>query len=97
MVKNAWDYRWSSVHAHLAGKDANGIVQADKLISLVGDWRAYLNEVRGLRYDQGNEFEQHERTGRPLGEDSFIEKAERLLKRELKKKKPGPKGGEGNN
>jgi len=37
-------------------------------------------------------LEQHERTGRPLGDDGFIEKAERLLHRALKKKKPGPKG-----
>jgi len=38
------------------------------------------------------EFERHERTGRPLGDESFIEFAEKLLDRDLKKKKPGPKG-----
>ena len=37
------------------------------------------------------EFEQDEKTGRPPGGDRFIEKAEKLLNRELKKKKPGPK------
>jgi hypothetical protein len=31
------------------------------------------------------------RTGRPLGDDGFIEKAVQLLNRNLKKKKPGPK------
>ena len=94
MVKNAWDYRWSSVHAHLAGKDDNGIVQTEKLLSLAGDWKVYLREARG---DAGNEIEQHVRTGRPLGDERFIEKAERLLRRDLKKKKPGPKGGSKNN
>jgi len=88
MVKNAWDYRWSSVHAHLAGKDTQGIIQAEKLLSLTGDWKAYLREAQGY---PGNEFGQHERTGRPLGDERFIEKAERLLQRDLKKKKPGPK------
>ena len=37
------------------------------------------------------DFGKHERTGRPLGNDSFIEMAESLLERDLKKKKPGPK------
>jgi len=33
----------------------------------------------------------HERTGRPLGEDSFVEKLEKMLNIKLKKNKPGPK------
>ena len=88
MVKKAWNYRWSSVHAHLSGEDEHGIIQPEKLLSLTGDWRNYLKESQGLQID---EFEKHERTGRPLGGEKFIEKAERLLQRELKKKKPGPK------
>lgn len=36
-------------------------------------------------------LKKHERTGRPLGADSFIEKMELLLDRRLKPKKPGPK------
>jgi putative transposase len=36
-------------------------------------------------------FRKHERTGRPIGDDAFIERLERLLDRELKPKKPGPK------
>jgi len=31
------------------------------------------------------EFEEHGRTGKPLGDKVFIEKAEELLKRDLKK------------
>ncbi len=38
-----------------------------------------------------DEFERHENTGRPLGDEHFVELAEKLLGRELKKKKPGPK------
>jgi len=88
MVKKAWNYRWSSVHAHLSGEDEHGIIQPEKLLSLTGDWKNYLKESKGLQID---EFEQHERTGRPLGTEKFLEKAERILQRELKKKKPGPK------
>ena len=35
--------------------------------------------------------QKHERTGRPLGTDSFIEKTELLWHRKLKPKNPGPK------
>ena len=27
-------------------KDTNGIIQAEKLLSLTGDWKAYLKEAR---------------------------------------------------
>ncbi|MCF6283250.1 MAG: hypothetical protein L3J28_13795, partial [Candidatus Polarisedimenticolaceae bacterium] len=87
MVEKPWDYRWSSVHAHLLGDDPLGMVDVDKLLNLVGDWKEYLMQAQGY---SGEEFERHERTGRPLGNESFIEKAEKLLGRELKKKKPGP-------
>ena len=89
MVKKAWDYRWSSVHAHLSGKDSQGIIRPERLLKLAGDWKTYLKEAQAFKDE---EFERHERTGRPLGAERFIEKAERLLNRDLKKKKPGPKG-----
>jgi len=92
MVKNAWDYQWSSVHAHLSGKDNDGIIMPERLLSMVGDWRSYLQNAQPKEDDS---LAQHERTGRPLGSDSFIDKAERLLGRDLKKKKPGPKPVEG--
>jgi len=38
--------------------------------------------------DAGN-IRMHERTGRPLGDDTFIEKLEILLNRPLRKKKAG--------
>ncbi|QYZ65481.1 MAG: hypothetical protein HPY30_05475 [Gammaproteobacteria bacterium (ex Lamellibrachia satsuma)] len=77
MVKNAWDYRWSSVHAHLSGKGSQGIIQPENLLKLTGDWKAYLKEAQAFR---SGKLEWHERTGRPFGTDRFIEKAERLLK-----------------
>jgi len=85
VVSNAWDYQRSSVHAHLSGKDSDGIILPDRLLAMTGDWRTYL---QGAQYSVNDSLEQHERTGRPLGSEGFIEKAERLLQRELKKKKP---------
>lgn len=88
MVEQPWDYRWSSVHAHLAGKDVNGIILPQKLLSLTGDWRAYLSGYQG---DDSDVFKKCESTGRPLGDERFVEKVGMLLGRELVKKKPGPK------
>jgi putative transposase len=89
MVKSTWDYPWSSVHAHIAGEDAKGIIKTKHMLKLVGgEWKTYLKQAMQLT---NNEFEVHEKTGRPLGTERFIEKAETLLNRELKKKKPGPK------
>ncbi len=85
IVEEPWDYRWSSVHAHLSGKDKDGIVAAKRLLELVGDRKNYLTKTQGYGIE---EFERHERTGRPIGDDRFIELAEKLLSRDLKKKKP---------
>lgn len=41
---------------------------------------------------QMNEIRMHERTGRPLGSEGFVERLGSMLGRELKKGKPGPKG-----
>jgi len=76
------------VHAHLSGIDKQGIIQPEQLLALTGDWKEYLKQAD--RQDV-SEFERHESTGRPLGEERFIIKAERLLGRDLKKKRPGPK------
>jgi len=88
MVTKAEDYRWSSVHAHLKGKDPLGIVDARKLLAICGDWKHYLNQAMK---DPEDEFIRHSSTGRPLGGADFIERAEGILQRDLQKKKPGPK------
>jgi len=36
MVSAPEDYRWSSVHAHLQGKNLLGIVDAEKLLAICG-------------------------------------------------------------
>ncbi len=95
MVKQAWDYRWSSVHAHLSGVDPSGLVSTgyEKRFVDLGDWRAYLGDA----LEQNDKLlMQHERTGRPLGTVGFVEHVGRCLGRDLKKKRPGPKVDRGN-
>jgi len=81
------EYRWSSVHAHLAGKD-DGLVKVEPMLQRVTNWAELLTSGDQALYD---DVRMHERTGRPLGSESFIERVSSLVGRELGKKKPGPK------
>ena len=66
------------------------LVKTKPLLDIVGDsWKHFLtSDVSKTEIDS---FRKHERTGRPLGEDSFIERMENLLDIPLKPQKPGPK------
>jgi len=81
------DYRWSSARAHLAGKD-DGLVKVKPMLDRAGDWAALLASGDQALFD---DIRMHERTGRPLGKESFVERISHLLGRELGRKKPGPK------
>ena len=88
LVDRPGEYPWSSAAAHTLGRD-DRLVKVSPLLELVGDWGRFIagqiadREVSLLR--------RHERTGRPLGAESFIDRLERALSRRLRKQKPGPK------
>ena len=63
-------------------------MDAGKLLDICGDWKHYLKQAIKVPEDA---FIRHSSIGRPLGDTDFIERAERLLHRDLRKKKPGPK------
>lgn len=89
LVKKAEDWPWGSAGPHVRGKDGI-LVKTKPLQEIVNKpWKKFLD------FDvQAQEIEllrKHERTGRPLGADAFIEKMEFLLNRKLKPQKPGPK------
>jgi putative transposase len=88
LCQNAWDYRWSSAAAHVAGQD-DELVKTAPLLGLVPDWREYINTDPTDR--EVNALRKHERTGRPLGSDSFVKALESLLERPLFRQKPGRK------
>lgn len=89
MVKKPEDWQWSSAGPHRKGKDDN-LVKTKPLLSIVKkNWKKFLSH--DVQEPEMELLRQHERTGRPLGEDSFIEKVECLLDRKLKTQKPGPK------
>jgi putative transposase len=90
LVEQPGDYHWSSARVHLDGSP-DLLVQRDSgnLRERIGDWQAYLKAgMEGLEFDI---IRQHLRTGRPLGDRSFLATLEKKLHRPLLPQKPGPK------
>jgi putative transposase len=88
LVARPADWPWSSARAHLAGRD-DCLVKVAPLLAMLPDWNAFLQsavpeeEVRDLR--------RHARTGRPLGDETFVGRLEQMVGRVLKPQKRGPK------
>ena len=69
------------------------LLKAQPLLKIIQKpWVEYL--IDDVLNDQIELFRKHERTGRPIGNSSFIETLEQLLDRNLKPKKTGPKAAE---
>ena len=86
IAKKPWDYEWSSAKHHMG--IVNSFPVKDSLLKgLIGNWQDFLNTSSGA--DDAGLLQLHERTGRPLGDSTFIEKLEGLLRVSLKKKRAG--------
>lgn len=88
LAPDAVSWPWSSARAHVAGTD-DDLVKVAPLLKIAGDWRLFLAGAEAE--EEMNDIRKHERTGRPLGSQGFIEKLESVLERLLKRGKPGPK------
>ena len=87
VVKEAGQYPWSSARYHLGVSQLDRLVRDKNLLGLVHDWNEYLNGseepltqttlLRGLR------------TGRPAGNEKFVEMLERKTGRILTQRKGG--------
>ncbi len=86
LVDKPEKYVWSSARAHLRGED-DCLAKSTPLLDIAGDWRMLLSG--GTSREEADKLRLHSRTGRPLGDDCFIEQLEELTGRELKPKKPG--------
>ena len=80
--------RKAEARAHLAGKD-DRLARVAPLAEMVEDWREYL--AAGSPAETGDILRGHERTGRPLGDDGFIDRLEGMLGRALRKLRSGPR------
>lgn len=81
------EYPWSSARAHIVGED-DQLVKVAPLLGMVDNWRELLllSEEEEI-----NLFRRHERSGRPMGNDAFVERLETGLDRMLRPLKRGPK------
>lgn len=90
LCSSAQQWEWSSTRAHLSGQD-DGLVEVRPMLERVDNWEDYLScHSDGVTDDA---IRKHNRTGRPAGDDNFLDDLEGLTQRQLKKLKPGPKPG----
>ena len=90
LVTKPEDWPHSSARAHLSGR-SDGLVKPGALIERFGDWREFL--AQDLPEDSADEIRKHERTGRPLGNQEFLERLEAATGRRFRRLKPGPTPG----
>jgi len=87
MVNRAEEYPWSSAKAHLRRED-NILVKVEPLLDINPSWsELLLSESSEEEYEK---LRRHERSGRPLGTEAFLDHLEALTSRKLRKQKPGP-------
>lgn len=88
LVIKAEDYKWSSARWHIENSEG-GILARFYLQDQIKNWSGYLAE----REEEASleQLRTHMETGRPLGEDEFLDLLEDNLGRVFKKLKPGPK------
>ena len=87
-VQRPQDWAWSSLRAHLDGRD-DGLVAVAPLLDRLGSVTALIDtapEAVALA-----RLRAAETTGRPLGSDDFVTRLEDLMRRRLRRQKPGRK------
>lgn len=87
LAKHPEEYRWSSARAHMSGEN-DVLVKVAPLLAVVSDWRLFLELSP---QDELTLLHRHERTGRPLGTETFVKRLESDLGRTLQPQKPWPK------
>jgi len=89
LVKKPEQWPWSSASAHIKAKN-DILVNVSPALSIVqDDWKRFLSKEES--FEQMETFRKHERTGRPLGSDYFVQMLEQKLYRILRPQKPGRK------
>jgi putative transposase len=83
LIPDPYTWKWSSAKAHADGAD-DILVKVSPLLQMVGDWKLFL---RDTDEEDTNMIRGHERTGRALGSDSFLESLELSLMRLVKQRK----------
>jgi putative transposase len=88
LAVRAQDWRWSSVHAHLAGHE-DGMTTVAPVLTRYPRFAEFI--AAGPDPEAFDRLRQAESIGHPLGSDDFITKLETLTQRTLRPLKRGPK------
>ena len=88
LVTSPCEWPWSSARAHLAGRD-DQLVKVGPLLAMIADWGAFLRSA--TPEDELKDIRRHGRTGRPLGDETFLARLEEMVGCALKPQKRGPK------
>ena len=90
LVTRAQDWMWSSVAAHLSGED-DGLVSVAPVLDRYGKFADFLGEDAGDD-TAWRRLRMSETSGRPLGEDAWLQEIEQKTGRTIRPQKRGPKG-----
>ena len=88
LVSRPEEWVWSSVHAHLKGED-DDLVTVNPMLEIISDWSSFLatpevaSELDNMRMSA--------QAGRPIGNDNFVDKLERITGCQLRRGTPGRK------
>jgi putative transposase len=85
--RRAEDWQWSSVHKHL-GDQSDSLVDDSALCEAIGDWRGFLSEQCSTDFVES--LRSQTNSGRPRGDDQFVEVLERKTGRRIRRFNPGP-------
>ena len=86
IVKNAWDYKWSSASLHIGIEKAPAIILKKILDINSSQWKEYLCEADT---EMVEEMRLKTKRGLVVGSESFIKRLEKKLNRPLKCLNPG--------
>ena len=81
MVKNAWDYPWSSAMFHCGVRKTDPLVNETEIFSAIKDWKEFLRQEP--REALALNIRKKVKSGRPCGDAGFIRKIERMTQRGL--------------
>jgi putative transposase len=90
LVKQARDWPWSSVRAHLERRD-DALVTVAPLLERYGDFAQILDEAGEADEARWAALHRSETTGRPVGSKEWLAELERSSGRQLAPRKRGPK------
>ena len=88
LAGRAKDWAWSSVRAHLRGRD-DGVVTVAPVLERLGPFAAFLDEASDDEAAYGPLW-RAEKTGRPIGGEAWIRRLEQDFDRPLAPRKRGP-------